>query len=405
MLNQIVNDMGNKQFINWHETRRCAEYQLSRLNIDIDVKKRVRELPLAQKQMVLIARSLVLDSKFLILDEPTAPLSNTEVDELFRILKDIVTKEGVGIIFVSHRLPEVFLLCDDITIMRDTRIITAGKTSEMTIETVVENMLGRQFGNAFPKYDITLGDKLLEVNNLTSHGNEIQNINMYVRRGEIVGIAGLVGAGKSELCKTLFSGLRKKSGSVTLANKRLKCKTPHQAVHEGIALVPEERRKEGILLNEPIFSNLSIAKLSKFCSKFGFVKKYLERLNAIELIKKLGIKTPDEQKVVRLLSGGNQQKIVVGKWISADADIYIFDEATKGVDVGAKQDIFKLIGDVASQGKGVLYASCEINEILGLTDRIYVMYDHCIVSELITRKTDEKEILYLATGGMKHAQR
>lgn len=403
MLNQLVTGMDDKQFINWHAMRRDAERQLARLNIKIDVKKQVRELSLAQKQMVLITRSLVLNSKFLILDEPTAPLSTTEVDELFRIVKDLSVKEGVGVIFVSHRLPEVFALCEDITIMRDTKIVYTGKTADTTIVEVVENMLGREFGDAFPKYHIPPGETLLEVKGLTSRENEIEDITMHVRRGEIIGIAGLVGAGKSELCKTLFSEIKRKSGTITLAGKRLKSRTPHGAVRSGIALVPEERRKEGILLMEPIYTNLSIARLEKFCNRFGFVRKMLERLNARQLIDKLSVRTPNELQHVGLLSGGNQQKIVVGKWIAAEAEVYIFDEATKGVDVGAKQDIFRLIGEVAQQGKGVIYATCETNEILGLTDRVYVMYNHRIVKELVTKETNEKEILTLATGGGKNA--
>lgn len=403
MLNQMVNNMEGRQFVNWHAMRRQAEEQLARLNIRIDVKRQVRDLSLAQKQMVLITRSLVLDSRFLILDEPTAPLSNTEVDELFRIVRDLASREGVGVIFVSHRLPEVFDLCEDVTIMRDTRIVATGKTADMTISGVVEHMLGRSFGNAFPKYDIECGERILEVDGLTSSDGEIRDISMYVRRGEIVGVAGLVGAGKSELCKTLFGEIRRKSGGIRIAGKPVGYRSPHAAVRAGVALVPEERRKEGVLLRESIFANLSVAKLQKYCNRLGFVSKRQERANARTMIEKLAVKTTDETKEVGLLSGGNQQKIVVGKWISADADIYIFDEATKGVDVGAKQDIFKLIGEVARRGKGVIYATCEIAEILGLTDRVYVMYDHRIVGELVTSETDEKEILYLAAGGKDNA--
>jgi len=260
-------------------------------------------------------------------------------------------------------------------------------------------MLGKKFDENYPKFEIELGDTLLEVFGLTEKDNAVKNIDMNVKSGEIVGISGLVGAGKTELCKTLFGALSRKSGKVSINKKELNIKSPYDAVCKGIALVPEERRKEGVLVMEPVFTNLSAANLKKFSNIFSFVNSKSERSAARSMIADLGIKTPSEYQKVAYLSGGNQQKVAVGKWLIADADIYIFDEPTKGVDVGAKRDIFLLIGELAQKGKGVIYASCELSEIIGITDRTYVMYDGEIVKELNTADTTEEEILFFSTGG------
>ncbi len=399
MLDVLVNEMGNRQFVNWASIHKSAREVLKRLGINIDTHEVVQNLSLAQKQMVLIARALAGKCKYLILDEPTSPLSNTETQELFRIVKDMAHNHEVAVIFISHRLPEVFEICEEITIMRDGKVVTRQPISSLSVKQVVELMLGKKFDENFPKFEITPGDTLLEVTKLTEKNDAVKNIEMFVRSGEIVGISGLVGAGKTELCKTLFGALSKKSGSVSINKKELNIKSPYDAVCKGIALVPEERRKEGVLVMEPVYSNLSAANLKKFTNLLSFVSATAERTAARRMISDLGIKTPSEFQKVAYLSGGNQQKVAVGKWLIADADIYIFDEPTKGVDVGAKRDIFLLIGELAKRGKGIIYASCELSEIMGITDRTYVMYDGEIVKELKTADTTEEEILFFSTGG------
>ncbi len=398
MINEMVNMMGKHQFINWKKIYAEADKKLQKLNIQLDVKEKVKKLTLAQKQMVLIARALMDNIKFLILDEPTAPLSQKETEELFRVIKQL-TGQGVGIIFISHRLPEVFQISQKITVMRNGEIVAEEKTEEVQIKQIVDYMLGREFGEAYPKQHADVGEKLLEVKELTTAEGEVRDINMYVRAGEIVGVAGLVGAGKSELCKTLFGEYKIRKGNICIKGADIQYRNPGQAVKKGLALVPEERRKEGILIQEAVYSNLSVAKLSRCCNKLGFLQTKKEHELAKEIIKDLGIKCPNENVKVKYLSGGNQQKVAIGKWLVAEAEVYIFDEPTKGVDVGAKQDIFRLIGQLAKQGKGIIYATCETGEILGISDRIYVMYDHTIVGELETQKTDEKQVLYLSTGG------
>jgi len=271
--------------------------------------------------------------------------------------------------------------------------------TELSVAKVVEFMLGQKLSEVFPKRQVEIGETIFEVNHLTEKEDAVKEINLYVRSGEIVGVTGLVGAGKTELCKTIFGSLKTKSGEIKLNGKKITIKSPFSAVTHGLALVPEERRKEGVLVEEPVFSNLSAATLAKFSTPFGFIKSLAEKLNARKMINDLAIKTPSENQKVAFLSGGNQQKVAVGKWLNADADIFIFDEPTKGVDVGAKHDIFELIGRLAAAGKGVIYATCEFTEILGITDRAYVMYDGQIAQELVTANTDEEKLLFYSTGG------
>lgn len=399
MFDVIVNNMGKKQLINWSEVKRTAKKTLDKLNVKLDVNKIVSELTLAQKQMVLIARCVVEKCRLLILDEPTAPLSNSETEELFRIVRELA-KEGVAVVFISHRLNELFEICETITVMRDGKVVKDMPiTPELQTKEIVELMLGRKFDDNYNKKQVEIGETLLEVNGLTEAEGRVKNINMTVRRGEIVGIAGLVGAGKTELCKTLFAAFKQSGGTVKMKGKTIKYKNPNVAVKQGFALVPEERRKEGVLITDPVYSNISVAAMKKYTGFLSVVNRKKEKKDACQMITDLGIKTPSENQTVALLSGGNQQKVVLGKWLNSESEIYIFDEPTKGIDVGAKRDMYDLIERLVEQGKGVIYASCEFQEILTIADRVYVMYDGQITKELNVADTDEKELLYLSTGG------
>jgi simple sugar transport system ATP-binding protein len=397
MLNQTVQNLDNRHWMNWKQLFQQAEYILKGMNLKLPVKKLAGELTLAEKQLVLIARAISSNCSFLILDEPTAPLSHIETSELFRIVRDLA-KRNVGIIFISHRMPEIFELCDELTIMRNGEFIVKKETAVVDPPQVIEYMLGRKMEDQFPARSITFGNQLLEVAGL-SDGDKVRNTSFHVKAGEIVGIAGLVGAGKTELCKALFGASPTVSGTVRLNGKELKLTSPHAAVKSGLALVPEERRKEGVLVAESVSSNLTAVSLKKFSKLFGFIDRRSEKNTAQEYIKALGIKTPSESAKVENLSGGNQQKVAIGRWLLADADVYIFDEPTKGVDVGAKRDIFELIAKLAAEGKGIIYASSELSEIVGITDRVYVLYDGEPVKELETAETTEEELLFYSTGG------
>ncbi|MCK1985417.1 MULTISPECIES: sugar ABC transporter ATP-binding protein [Peribacillus] len=397
MLNDMVQNMGKKQMVQWKELHNTAASILEDMKIRVPSKKLVRDLTLAEKQMVLIARAVSTECKFLILDEPTAPLSHTETTELFRIVNELKQK-GVGIIFISHRLPEIFEICEEITIMRNGERVTCRKTEDMTRTDVVESMLGKTMDEQFPEVNASIGDVILEVNGL-SDAEKVKNVSLNIKAGEIIGLAGLVGAGKTELCKTLFGHTSITAGEVILNGRKLSLKSPHEAVKSGLALVPEERRKEGVLVQESVSANLTAASLGKFSKTFSFVNRQAEKERAKEMIASLGIKTPSGEVNVENLSGGNQQKVAIGKWLMADADVYIFDEPTKGVDVGAKKDIFELIAELARNGKAIIYASSELSEIIGITNRTYVLYDGSTVIELETSKTNEEELLFYSTGG------
>ena len=398
MLGDMILTAGQKPLVSWPEMRRRAKEVLDRLHINVNVRTLVQDLSLAQKQMVLIARAIVNECNFLILDEPTAPLSDSETAELFRLVRHLQETENIAIIFISHRIHEILQICQKYTVMRNGEIVdTSDVTDKTTTREIIEKMLGRSFEENFPKEVVPIGEKVFEVSHLSGADGKVNDVSFYVRKGEIVGIAGLVGAGKSELCKTIFGAYEKTGGTITLNGKELKIKIPTDALRQGIALVPEERRKEGVLVGETVTFNLSAAALDKFCAG-AFVIKSKTEDNARKYVDSLGIKTPSINQKVANLSGGNQQKVAVGKWMAADCDVYIFDEPTKGVDVGAKQDIFRLINDITRQGNSVIYASCENSELLSITDRIYVLFDGHVMAELETARTGEDEIMHYSVG-------
>lgn len=401
MFNTIVNHMGNNAFLNWRKLQENAKRVLKKLNVELDVTLPASSLTLAQKQMVLIARAISEQCHFLILDEPTAPLSLTETQELFRVVRELMKAEEIGVVFISHRLPELFEICQTMTVMRDGEIVhETAITPEMTTGEIVTWMLGRKDGDLFEKKAVAQGEVLLETRHLSDASGMVNDVSLYARRGEIVGIAGLVGAGKTELSKVLFGACGRTGGEITVGGKALHARIPTDAVKRKLGLVPEERRKEGVLVNDPVDYNLSAACLDRFC-KAAFIDRKAERKNAGKIVEQLNVRTPSVDQRVAFLSGGNQQKVAIGKWLAADCDIYLMDEPTKGVDVGAKSEIYQLIQELAAQGKCILYFSCENSEILSLTDRVYVMYNGTVSAELKTSETNEEEILYYATGGTK----
>jgi len=377
-----------------------AERALQKLKASIDVRQRVSELRLAEKQLVLIARALVQESRFLILDEPTAPLSGRETEQLFRIIRELAEKEHLGVIFISHRLQELFEICESISVMRDGKLVSRQLLAGQTKETVVEQMLGRRLQKS-SREARPAGAPSLELDRITVAG-QLDEISLTVRAGEVIGIAGLVGAGKTELCKTIFGSIPVTSGSIRLAGETRRIRSAYDAVRLGIGLVPEERRKEGILVADPIEQNMTAASLKQFVNRFGFVEKTKERAAANRIVQQLSIKVSDTRQRAAELSGGNQQKVAIGKWLLADASVLVLDEPTKGVDVGAKAEIFQVIDQLAAEQKAVIYASSELDELLAVTDRIYVMYDGQIVFETTTAETTEEQLLWYATGGQQH---
>lgn len=394
LLDRQVNRRGT--FFKWSDLYRDAEDILKRLGFSIPVQKKAEELTLSEKQIILIARAIAQDVKYVIFDEPTAPLSVKEAEQLFTLMRQL-QQQNVGIIFISHRLPEIFEVCDRITVMRDGQHVSTKKTTETSIDQVIADMLGKAFSEEFPKKHVPLGETLLEVRGMRS-GKKVRGVDLSVREGEIVGVAGLVGAGKTELARILFGADPRDEGQLVLKGKTLSIQSPSDAVRQGVVLVPEERRKEGILVEESVRNNLTLATLPQFAS-FGFMRQSAEAVRSKMLIDRLGIKTSSIHQFVGNLSGGNQQKVVIGKWLDTDAEIFMFDEPTKGVDIGAKTDIFKLIGELAEQKKGILYFSSELQEILGIADRILVMCDGQMVKQLSREEATQENIMYYASGG------
>ena len=387
----------NGQLYHWGEIRRQARELLAQLDVQLDVRRRIDQCSLAEKQQILLARALSHHCRFLILDEPTAPLDQHESERLFAVVRRL-QQSGIGVVFISHRIHELKAICDQLTVLRDGRLIESGPMQHLTGEQIVEKMLGHQLDDIYPPRRAACnGETLLSIEGL--HDDALlQDISLSLRKGEILGIAGLAGAGKTELCKALFGASRSQVRAGQLHGKAWKPSSPHDSVDKGLALVPEERRKEGIFIEEPISMNLSITADNSF-SRFSLFSRRKAWRWAEEVIQRLGVRTTGPQQTLRRLSGGNQQKVAIGKWLRNNADVLIFDEPTKGVDVKAKTDLFVLIDQLAREGKGVIYASGEFAELVGLCDRICVLWDGRIVAEMDARTADEETLLLYSTGG------
>ncbi|MNW25689.1 Ribose import ATP-binding protein RbsA [compost metagenome] len=375
--------------------RQQAEQALQRLGIQLDLQQKAADLALAEKQMVLIARILTHDAKVIIFDEPTAPLSQSETVRLFQTMHQL-KQEGVACILITHRLPEVMEHSDRVTVMRDGQQVWTGPTQETNTAGIVQHMLGKTFEEEFPKSDTAIGNVVLETQGL-ERGVKVRGVDVKVRAGEVLAVVGLVGAGKTELSRLLSGADLPDEGVITLSGQRVKMKQPADAIEQGIVSVPEERRKQGILIDESVERNLSLPMLQQL-SSFGWVNRAKERIHGQQLVASLGIKTSSMQQEVKYLSGGNQQKVAIGKWLNTGASVFVFDEPTKGVDIGAKSDIFKLIGELAAAGKAVIYLTCEFAEGLGIGDRIAVMYDGAIVKEFARGEADQERLLLYASG-------
>ncbi|MBM7345567.1 ATP-binding cassette domain-containing protein [Pantoea coffeiphila] len=385
------------QLYRWGAMRRQARALLEQLDVQIDVRRKVEHCTLAEKQQILLARALSHHCRFLILDEPTAPLDQHESERLFAVVRRL-QDSGIGVVFISHRIHELKAICDRLTVLRDGELIESGPMQDLSGEQIVEKMLGHQLDDIYPPRRPPFSEEiLLHIDGL--HDEQLlKDITLTLRKGEILGIAGLAGAGKTELCKALFGASASRVTRGELHGKPWKPSSPHAAVEKGMALIPEERRKEGIFIDESVVMNLSVSADNSFSRWSLFGHRQAWRW-AEEVISKLGIRTTGPRQTLRRLSGGNQQKVAIGKWLRNDADVLIFDEPTKGVDIKAKTDLFELIDGLARQGKGVIYASGEFAELVGLCDRICVLWDGRIVAEMAANETDEETLLLYSTGG------
>lgn len=367
---------------------------LESLEIDIKPTTKMRKLSVAEIQLVEIAKAISLDSEIIIMDEPTSAISEREVNKLFRILNKLKNK-GIAIIYISHKMDEIFKISDRITVLRDGQHISTNFASDLNKEMLIAQMVGREIKDQFPKIEVPIGDVKAEFINF-SDGKHFNNISFKVRKGEILGIAGLMGAGRTELVESIF-GLRKAtSGKIKIDGKSISVHSPIDAIANGIALVPEDRKEIGLNLISSVMQNISLPSLSKFC-KCGVVLRKKECTSVDEYIKKLNISTPNRLQIVNNLSGGNQQKVVIAKWLLKDADIIIMDEPTRGIDVGAKAEIYRLICSLAKSGKSIIMVSSEMPEVIGMSDRIIVLSDGKLSGELKRNEFSQEKILAMAS--------
>lgn len=381
----------------WGEMRKLAQDALAQLDVSLDVRRSIDTCTLAEKQQILLARALSHHCRFLILDEPTAPLDQHESERLFTVVRRL-QQQGIGVVFISHRIHELKAICDTLTVLRDGKLIESGPMAALSGEQIVEKMLGHELSDIYPPKRPPHSDEvLLSIDGLHDE-RLLKDISLRLRKGEILGIAGLAGAGKTELCKALFGASKSKVTRGELNSQPWRPRDPADSVIRGLALVPEERRKEGIFIEEPIAMNLSVSADNSFSrwSLFGHRKAWRW---AQEVIVRVGVRTTGPGQTLRRLSGGNQQKVAIGKWLRGNANVVIFDEPTKGVDVKAKTDLFQLIDGLAREGKGVIYASGEFSELVGLCDRICVLWDGRIVAEVKGEEAREETLLYFSTGG------
>ncbi len=372
-----------------------AKRILEDLKIDLSPNQIVGELPVSKQQMVEIAKALSINAQILIMDEPTSSLTAREIEDLFRIIKKLKS-EGKGIVYISHRLEELQHIVDRVTIMRDGQYITAMNFKETTLDQIIAHMVGREIKEKFPRVECKKGKKIFEVKNLNA-GRMVRDINFSAYEGEIVGFAGLMGAGRTETTRAIFGVDPKESGEIYVDGKEVKINCPMDAIKNGVVLAPEDRKKDGLCTKLSIRHNLALPNLDIVCNKFGVVNNKEEEKLCEKAVEDLKIKTPNVEVDSGNLSGGNQQKVVVGKWLARDSRVVIFDEPTRGIDVGAKVEIYHLMNDLKKQGIAVVFVSSEMPEVMGIADRIIVMCDGRITGEVMARETTQNEILTLAT--------
>jgi len=370
---------------------------LNRLNIHIDPTTILNRLPVSKQQMVEIAKALSFDSEVLIMDEPTSALSEKEIDELFTVIHTLRNR-GVAIVYISHRLEELKHIVDRISIFRDGHSVSTDDYKSIDMNEIVNRMVGRSLENKFPpKQNNPVKEKLLEVRNISRKGI-LHDISFDLYKGEILGIAGLMGAGRSELGRAIFGADAIENGTVVMDGKKLSLSSPSDAIKAGIAYLSENRKEEGLAVKMRLTENVTMANVQEISQRLGILSRNQEIEVTQKYVKNLNIKTPNLSQIVNQLSGGNQQKAVVAKWLFCNSKVLIFDEPTRGIDVGAKYAIYKLIGDLALQGRGIIMISSELPEILGLTDRLLVLHEGKLAATLDTAETSQEEILNYAAG-------
>lgn len=374
----------------------CKNYLVS-LGIEMDPKILVSNLSIAQKQLVEIAKGLVTNPKIIIMDEPTSALSNKETELLFNIINKL-KNEGKSIIYISHRMEELFKIADFVTVLRDGKYINTVKISDTSVDELISMMVGRDMLEIYPKRDFNYQDNdvVLELKNLTKK-DYYHNISLALKKGEILGMYGLMGSGRTEIVKGIFGILKKDSGEIFIENQKVEINSSKDAINCGIAFVTENRKEEGLVLTSSVAENISSVRIESIINKFGFLSYQKETNLANHYIKKLNIKTPNFEQIVNNLSGGNQQKVVLSKWFEIKPKILILDEPTRGIDVGAKFEIYKFINELSKSGVGIILISSELPEVLNMADKILVINDKKVITKLDADKTNQEEIMTYIT--------
>jgi rhamnose transport system ATP-binding protein len=387
---------GGWRRINWGERKTRAKQLLQRIGATISPDTEVRHLTMPEQQLVEIARSLGADARVLIMDEPTASLSDQEVENLFRVIRELKA-HGVGIIYISHRLEELPQVADRVTALRDGALVGTCQMSDVSRADLIRMMVGRELSAVYPKTSVPLGDVVLDVRGLGCKESGTHDVHFHVRAGEILGLAGLVGSGRTELARVLFGLTPADAGEIRLRDRPVTVYSPGRAVELGIAYVPEDRRRHGVILDMPVADNASLAVLRKV-SSLGWLNFRKERDLAAHYVNRLGIKTPSVEVPAGNLSGGNQQKVALARWLAAEPTVLILDEPTQGIDVGAKAEIHRLMCELAGRGLAILMISSELPEVLGMSDRIAVLHGGTVVGILDRAEATQEAVLELALG-------
>ncbi|MCP4642230.1 MAG: sugar ABC transporter ATP-binding protein [bacterium] len=387
--------IGKTPFINWTKMYNDAREILARIRVDLDVRKPVNECSVAQQQMVEIAKALSFNSKIIVMDEPSATLTEHELNALFELIHGL-KQQGIGMIYISHRLEEIFEIGDRVTVMRDGEFIGTNAVGDVNREDIIRMMVGRELTSEFPKETFDRGEERLRVEGLSRTG-AFEDVNFSLHGGEIVGLTGLVGAGRTEVARAIFGADRIDGGQIFLDGTPITVRSPQDAIRQGIGLLTEDRKNQGLVLGMTVRENTTLANLGSLVNLM-FVNRTREREVTQKYVDDLQIKTPTIEQATQNLSGGNQQKVVLAKWLFTESRFLIFDEPTRGIDVGAKVEIYKLMNELVRKGVCILMISSELPEVLGMCDRVLVMHEGHLAGELSRDEATQEGIMHLATG-------
>jgi ribose transport system ATP-binding protein len=382
-------------FVDWKKMHEQAGEALARLGVGLDLRQPVRSLSVAQRQMVEIAKALSADARLIVMDEPSATLTEHELERLFQLVRSL-KQQGVSVVYISHRLEEIFEVADRVTVLRDGKLIGTSPVGQVDRQEIIRMMVGHAIEQRTPKKKAPIGEELLRVEGLS--GGPVKGVSLSVRKGEIVCLTGLVGSGRTELARLIFGADPRVSGTIYLDGRPVQIRSPREAIRRGIGFVTEDRKEQGLILGLSVRENVTLANLD-LVAFWGVIRRQLERASVRQSIEALRVRTPSMEQLVRNLSGGNQQKVVLAKWLFTKSKVLLFDEPTRGIDVGAKVEIYQLMNELAARGVGMLMITSELPEALGMSDRILVMHAGKVAAELRPEDAAPEKIMFYATGG------